>query len=247
MHIPCDRLRPPPHCNLRCLALPGYRLNPVPRWSADAHAGKPWSSYKGIPSCPGCIMNNGHRSHPDMTSGVLGIIGCPMLEDNLIHCLRNDPEEKDIAEHMTPEMMEMIGIEPGQDGYMRWLLSLGHCEHMLKLDNGIGKRGLRREPREADREDPPGHQGRGARMGKPPAHHGPLRQMQVPPRRGSRIRKLMGPLCHRFPGPQRNPAHSLGSDDLISHPSSAFRYPSMVSSALASHPSPPSRRMAVSS
>lgn len=77
-----------------------------------------------------------------MTSGVLGIIGCPMLEDNLIHCLRNDPEEKDIAEHMTPEMMEMIGIEPGQDGYMRWLLSLGHCEHMLKLDNGIGNEGF---------------------------------------------------------------------------------------------------------
>ena len=77
-----------------------------------------------------------------MTSGVLGIIGCPMLEDNLIHCLRNDPEEKDIAEHMTPEMMEMIGIEPGQDGYMRWLLSLGYCEHMLKLDNGIGNEGF---------------------------------------------------------------------------------------------------------
>lgn len=77
-----------------------------------------------------------------MTSGVLGIIGCPMLEDNLIHCLRDDSEEEDITEHMTPEMMEMLGIEPGQDGYMRWLLSLGHYEHMLKLDNGIGNEGF---------------------------------------------------------------------------------------------------------
>lgn len=77
-----------------------------------------------------------------MTSGMLGIIGCPMLEDNLIHRLRDDPEEKDISEHMTLEMMEMLGIEPGQDGYMRWLLSLGHCEHMLKLDNGIGNEGF---------------------------------------------------------------------------------------------------------
>ena len=182
-----------------------------------------------------------------MTSGVLGIIGCPMLEDNLIHCLRNDSEEKDIAEHMTPEMMEMIGIEPGQDGYMRWLLSLGHCEHMLKLDNGIGKRGLRREPREAGREDPPGHHGRGTRMGQRPAHRGPLRQMQAPPRREHRVRQPIGPICRRFSGPRRNRAHSLGSETLISHPSSTFRYPSMVSSALALHPSPPSRRMAVSS
>ena len=39
-------------------------------------------------------------------------------------------------------MMEMLGIEPGQDGYMRWLLSLGHCEHMLKLDNSIGNEGF---------------------------------------------------------------------------------------------------------
>lgn len=182
-----------------------------------------------------------------MTSGVLGIIGCPMLEDNLIHRLRDDPEEKDISEHMTLEMMEMLGIEPGQDGYMRWLLSLGHCEHMLKLDNGIGNEGFDENLAKAGREDAPVHQGRGARKGQRPAHRGPLRQMQVPPRRGSWIRKLMGPLCHRFPGPQRNPAHSLGSETLISHPSSTFRYPSMASSALASHPSPPSRRMAVSS
>ena len=32
-----------------------------------------------------------------MTSGVLGIIGCPMLEDNLVYCLRKDPEPRDIA------------------------------------------------------------------------------------------------------------------------------------------------------
>lgn len=32
-----------------------------------------------------------------MTEGVLGIIGCPMLEDNLIYCLRDDPDAKDIA------------------------------------------------------------------------------------------------------------------------------------------------------
>ena len=32
-----------------------------------------------------------------MTEGVLGIIGCPMLEDNLVWSLRGDSDEKDIA------------------------------------------------------------------------------------------------------------------------------------------------------
>ena len=32
-----------------------------------------------------------------MTRGVLGIIGCPMLDDNLIYSLQKDPEEKRIT------------------------------------------------------------------------------------------------------------------------------------------------------
>jgi len=43
-------------------------------------------------------------------------------------------------ESMTPEMREELGIEPGRDGYMRWLLSLGGYEHILKIDTGIGDR-----------------------------------------------------------------------------------------------------------
>ncbi len=32
-----------------------------------------------------------------VTTGVLGIIGCPMLGDNLIWCLRGDSDAKDVA------------------------------------------------------------------------------------------------------------------------------------------------------
>ncbi|MBR7006550.1 MAG: DUF1638 domain-containing protein [Candidatus Methanomethylophilaceae archaeon] len=41
---------------------------------------------------------------------------------------------------ITPDMRESLGIEPGHDGYMRWLLSLGGYEHLLRLDTGIGDR-----------------------------------------------------------------------------------------------------------
>ena len=49
----------------------------------------------------------------------------------------NNKEAEAVAKNLTPEMMEVLGIEPGQDGYMRWLLSLGNYKHLLKLDNGI--------------------------------------------------------------------------------------------------------------
>ena len=43
-------------------------------------------------------------------------------------------------ESITPDMREALGIEPGHDGYMRWLLSLGGYQHLLKIDTGIGDR-----------------------------------------------------------------------------------------------------------
>ena len=52
--------------------------------------------------------------------------------------LANNSESVEATRHLTPDMMEVLGIEPGEDGYMRWLLSLGHYKHLLKLDNGIG-------------------------------------------------------------------------------------------------------------
>ena len=41
---------------------------------------------------------------------------------------------------LTDEMREALGIEPGRDGYMRWLLSLGGYEYILKIDTGLGDR-----------------------------------------------------------------------------------------------------------
>ena len=41
-------------------------------------------------------------------------------------------------ESLTPEMREVLGIEPEHDGYMRWLFSLGGYEYILKIDTGLG-------------------------------------------------------------------------------------------------------------
>ena len=38
---------------------------------------------------------------------------------------------------LTDEMREELGIEPGRDGYMRWLFRIGGYEYILKLDNGL--------------------------------------------------------------------------------------------------------------
>ena len=64
-----------------------------------------------------------------------------MAANNDAFMRANNREAEEAMKHMTPDMMEVLGIEPGPDGYMRWLLSLGHYQHMLKLNNGIGDDG----------------------------------------------------------------------------------------------------------
>lgn len=44
------------------------------------------------------------------------------------------------AESLTDEMREVLGIEPGRDGYIKWLFQLGGYEYVLKIDTGIGDR-----------------------------------------------------------------------------------------------------------
>lgn len=40
-------------------------------------------------------------------------------------------------ESLTDEMREVLGIEPGRDGYLRWLLGLGGYEYIFKIDTGL--------------------------------------------------------------------------------------------------------------
>ena len=43
-----------------------------------------------------------------------------------------------IEQSLTDEMREQLGIEPGRDGYLRWLLRMGDYKNILKIDTGLG-------------------------------------------------------------------------------------------------------------
>lgn len=66
----------------------------------------------------------------------------PGMAANYDEFMMADNKSKQELACLTPDMMEALGIEPGRDGYMRWLLSLGDYQHLLKLDNGIGDEGF---------------------------------------------------------------------------------------------------------
>ena len=44
-----------------------------------------------------------------------------------------------IEASMTDEMREQLGIEPGRDGYLRWLLRMGDYKNILKINTGLGE------------------------------------------------------------------------------------------------------------
>jgi len=65
----------------------------------------------------------------------------PAMATNYDEFMEADQAESAATEaSLTDEMREALGIAPGRDGYMRWLLSLGGYEHILKIDTGIGDR-----------------------------------------------------------------------------------------------------------
>jgi len=65
----------------------------------------------------------------------------PAMANNFDDFMEADQAEAAATEaSLTPEMREVLGIEPGRDGYMRWLFTLGGYEYILKIDTGIGDR-----------------------------------------------------------------------------------------------------------
>jgi len=63
----------------------------------------------------------------------------PAMATNFDEFMEADQAEAAATQaSLTDEMREALGIEPGKDGYLRWLLSLGGYEHILRIDTGIG-------------------------------------------------------------------------------------------------------------
>lgn len=122
-----------------------YRWD-IPRW-CEQRGLKPSEMFRdgdGIP-CDDCVGANigGGPKYLEMQKKYTGYLYMfpAMAANNDAFMRANNKEAEESMKHMTPEMMEVLGIEPGPDGYMRWLLSLGHYQHMLKLNNTIGDDG----------------------------------------------------------------------------------------------------------
>lgn len=65
----------------------------------------------------------------------------PAMAINYDEFMDADKEESMRLEaSLTDEQREVLGIEPGKDGYMRWLLNLGGYQYILRIDTGIGNK-----------------------------------------------------------------------------------------------------------
>ena len=65
----------------------------------------------------------------------------PAMANNFDEFIRADQADTAaIEECLTDEMREMLGIEKGPDGYLRWLLAQGDYKYLLTIDTGIGER-----------------------------------------------------------------------------------------------------------
>ncbi len=62
----------------------------------------------------------------------------PAMASNFDEFMSADAAQSAATEaSLTDEMREVLGIEPGRDGYLRWLLGLGGYENILRIDTGL--------------------------------------------------------------------------------------------------------------
>lgn len=117
----------------------------IPRWCEEKGM-KPSAMFcdKDGCLCHDCVGVNiaGGPKYTDLQKKYMGHLYIfPAMATNYEAFTKADQAEAAATEaSMTDEMREEMGIEPGFDGYMRWLLSLGGYEYILKIDTGIGDR-----------------------------------------------------------------------------------------------------------
>ncbi|MBQ8179185.1 MAG: DUF1638 domain-containing protein [Candidatus Methanomethylophilaceae archaeon] len=121
-----------------------YEWN-IPAWS-DGMGYKPSAMFcdRNGCLCHDCVGINiaGGPRYNELQSAYMGhLYVFPAMATNYDEFMEADQAEAAATEaSLTDEMREVLGIEPGRDGYMRWLLSLGGYEYILKIDTGIGDR-----------------------------------------------------------------------------------------------------------
>ncbi|MBQ3736665.1 MAG: DUF1638 domain-containing protein [Candidatus Methanomethylophilaceae archaeon] len=117
----------------------------IPKW-CEQEGLKPGAMFcdKNGELCHDCVGINiaGGPKYLELEKKYAGhLFMFPAMATNYDEFMNADQAEaKATEESLTDEMREALGIEPGRDGYMRWLLQMGGYQYILKLDTGIGDR-----------------------------------------------------------------------------------------------------------
>ena len=117
----------------------------IPQWCEERRM-KPSAMFcdKNGELCHDCVGVNiaGGPKYTEMQKKYTGHLYIfPAMATNYDEFMDADQADaRKTEESLTDEMREALGIEPGRDGYMRWLFTLGGYEYILKLDTGLGNR-----------------------------------------------------------------------------------------------------------
>ncbi len=121
-----------------------YEWN-IPKWCEEKglKPGAMFCDSKGC-LCHDCVGINiaGGPKYNELQKQFTGhLYVFPAMANNFDEFMDADQAESAATEEsLTDDMREALGIEPGRDGYLRWLLSLGDYRNILKIDTGIGER-----------------------------------------------------------------------------------------------------------
>ena len=119
-----------------------YEWN-IPAW-CDEKGYKPSAMFcdKNGCLCHDCVGINiaGGPKYSELQKAYMGhLYVFPAMATNFDDFMEADQADSAATlESITDEMREALGIEPGKDGYLRWLLSLGGYEYLLRIDTGLG-------------------------------------------------------------------------------------------------------------
>ncbi len=115
----------------------------IPAWS-DGRGFKPSETFRDSNGrlCHDCVGVNiaGGPKYSEMQKAfVAHLFVFPAMATNFDDFMNADSADSVATEEsLTDEMREALGIEEGRDGYLRWLLSLGGYQNILKIDTGLG-------------------------------------------------------------------------------------------------------------
>lgn len=115
----------------------------IPEWSEGAlhRPGAMFCDEKGnlCDDCVGAAIAGGPR-YLEMQKKYPGHFYLfPAMATNFDDFMNADQADSAAIEAtLTDEVRETLGIEPGRDGYLRWLLRMGDYHNILKIETGLG-------------------------------------------------------------------------------------------------------------